>query len=144
MSRITPQKAIQFLYPNLDAPEAQAGLRYDARGRIALVSENGAVRQSILLLLATRPGERVMRPAYGCEIHKLLFAPADDTTCGLAIHYVKQALERWEPRIDIIRLDAERDPRQPHRLLITLNYRVRANRQIDLLTIAFDLQGENR
>lgn len=144
MSQQPSRRAIQFLYPGLDAPEAQAGLRYDARGQIALVSQNAAVRQSILLLLATRPGERVMRPAYGCDIHKLLFAPADDTTCGLAIHYVKQALQRWEPRIDIIRLDAERDPRQPHRLLITLDYRVRASRQTDLLTIAFDLQGENR
>ena len=68
-----------------------------------------SVRQAILLLLSTRPGERVMRPTYGCDLHRLVFSPNDDTTAGLAIHYVRQALERWEPRIEVIRLDAGRE-----------------------------------
>ena len=41
-----------------------------------------------------------MRPGYGCHLFRLAFAPNDDTTAGLAIHYVRQALERWEPRIE--------------------------------------------
>ena len=53
-----------------------------------------AVRQSILMLLSTRPGERVMPPDYGCPIHRLVFSPNDATTAGLAIHYVRHSLLR--------------------------------------------------
>ena len=62
-----------------------------------MTSGPDAVRQSILLLLSTRPGERVMRPDNGCDLYRLAFAPSDDMTAGLAIHYVRQAVERWEP-----------------------------------------------
>ena len=54
-----------------------------------------------------------MRPTYGCYLRRLLFAPNDDTTAGLAIHYVRSAIERWEPRIDILALDATRHPERP-------------------------------
>src|SRR5262245_55772047 len=101
----TPRfRAWRFLYPELDAPEPSAGMRFTPRGGIDLAEGNESVRQAILLLLSTRPGERVMRPDYGCLIHRLLFAPNDDTTAGLAIYYVQRALDRWEPRIDVIRL----------------------------------------
>ena len=66
-----------------------------------------------------------MRPEYGCALHELAFAPCDDTTAGLAIHLVRQAIRRFEPRVDIVDLDAARDPATPSRLDITLNYRVR-------------------
>jgi len=83
------------------------------------------VRQSVLLLLTTRPGERIMLPTYGCELDQLLFDPNDDTTAGLAIHYVRKALTRWEPRIDILHLDASRSAEDPSRLDISLHFRVR-------------------
>src|SRR5690349_19505038 len=102
-------RAWRFLQPSFDVPETAAGLRVGARGAIEMVDEWGSVRQAILLLLSTRPGERVMRPEYGCDLHRLVFSPNDATTAGLAIHYVRQALERWEPRIDILRLDADVD-----------------------------------
>ena len=49
-----------------------------------MVQYNDSIRQAILLLFSTRPGERVMRPDYGCDIHRLVFSPNDDTTAGLA------------------------------------------------------------
>jgi phage baseplate assembly protein W len=107
-----------------------------------MVEENNSVRQAILLLLATRPGERVMRPDYGCLIHRLIFAPNDDTTAGLAIHYVRRALDQWEPRIDVIRLDAERNAESPERLDVILEYRVRATQQVQPLTFALNLAGD--
>ena len=55
-----------------------------ARGRLAMVEGNAAVRQAIQMLLSTAPGERVMRPGYGCDLQRLVFAPNDDTTAGLA------------------------------------------------------------
>jgi len=67
-----------------------------------MVDGDDSVRQAILLLLSTVPGERIMRPEYGCLIHQLVFSPNDATTAGLAIHYVQRALDLWEPRVDVV------------------------------------------
>lgn len=136
--------------------EDAGGLHIAATGGIDMVKEDESVRQAILLLISTVPGERVMRPEYGCYLHRLIFSPNDDTTAGLAIHYVRSALERWEPRIDVIRLDAVRDIDQLEQwietrhapddagnvLYIGLLYRVRATRQLRELTIPVNLAGQ--
>lgn len=132
-------RAWRFVYPGLDAPEAFAGLQTTARGGIEMVQDEASVRQAILLLLSTRPGERVMRPDYGCELYRLIFDPNDETTAGLAIHYVRRALERWEPRIDILRLDAGPNPQEPGLLEIALDYRVRATQRRETLQLALRL-----
>lgn len=85
-----------------------------------------------------------MRPDYGCQLHRLVFSPNDETTAGLAIHYVRQALDRWEPRIDVLRLDAERNTEDPEQLIISLEYRVRATQQTDTTTLSFNLAGGRR
>jgi phage baseplate assembly protein W len=131
----------RFLHPDIDAPGSQAGFQITAAGSVATVRGDEAVRQALLLLLSTVPGERVMRPEYGCELHRLIFAPNDDTTAGLAIHYVRRAIQRNEPRVDIVRLDARRSPVQDERLDIALVYRVRATGREDLLQVSVDLQG---
>ena len=109
-----------------------------------MVDGHDSVRQAILLLLSTIPGERVMRPEYGCQLHRLVFSPNDETTAGLAIHYVRQALDLWEPRIDVQRLDAERNAEDPEQLTISLEYRVRATQQTDTTTFSFNLSGGRR
>ena len=91
--RDAPQsRGFRFFHPDLDEPPA--GLRVGLNGAPELVDGVEAVRQAVLLLLSTRPGERVMRPDYGCDLHRVLFAPNDDTTAGLAIHYVRAAVAR--------------------------------------------------
>jgi phage baseplate assembly protein W len=109
-----------------------------------MVEEHAAVRQSLLLLLSTRPGERVMHPTYGCNLHRLLFAPNDLTTAGLAIHYVREALTRFEPRVELMRIDAAGpgDVVAQARLEIIIEYRVRATQRADQLSFPFDLMGE--
>ena len=76
-------------------------LQYDPRGGIAMARGERDVEQAIRIILETAPGERVMRPEFGCRIHDLIFAPYDATTQGLMIRFVEQALERWEPRITV-------------------------------------------
>ncbi len=107
-----------------------------------MVEEEASVRQAILLLLSTSPGERVMRPEYGCELRKLIFSPNDDTTAGLAIHYVRRALELWEPRIEIVHLDAGRSEEDPTRLTVSLEYRVRATQSLQDASFSVNLAGE--
>jgi hypothetical protein len=126
-------RAWRFVHPDLDAGEERAGLQLSNRGGIDMVDEHLSVRQAILLLLTTRPGERVMRPEYGCHLHRLAFSPNDDTSAGLAMHYVRQALDRWEPRIEILRLDAGRSAEAPERMDVLLEYRLRATRRTDRL-----------
>jgi phage baseplate assembly protein W len=140
--------AWRFSYPYVKATDTievldePAGLSASPTGGIDMVNEDASVRQSILLLLSTIPGERVMRPDYGCELHRLIFSPNDNTTSGLAIHYVRQALDRWEPRAQIIHLDAGPDPKYPERLEITLEYRVRRTQTNHELSLSIDLAGD--
>lgn len=123
-------------------PDAMNGLVTSLSGGLTMVEGGEAIRQSIMLLLTTAPGERVMRPEYGCPIHRLIFSPNDATTAGLAIHYVRQAINRWEPRVEIVRLDAGADPQEPGRLVVTLEYRVRATGEQNVL--AFDVRLDGR
>ena len=139
-------RAWRFVHPHLmlreaDVPAESAGLQLTPRGGIEMVEEDESVRQAIMILLSTTPGERVMRPEYGCHLRRLAFSPNDDTTAGLAIHYVRRALERWEPRIEILEVDAGRDPARTERLEITLQYRVRASRRVGMLRIPVQLDG---
>jgi phage baseplate assembly protein W len=135
-------RAWKFIHPDLDAQDEFAGLSIAATGGIEMVEEKDSVRQAIFLLLSTIPGERVMRPDYGCDLYKLIFAPNDQTTAGLAIHYVKQAIERWEKRVEILYLDAYNDRQNQEKLNIVMEYRLRAMQTIDQLNFSLHLAGE--
>jgi Bacteriophage baseplate protein W len=131
-------RGFRFFHPDLDEPPA--GMRLDARGAPELVEGQEAVRQAVLLLLSTTPGERVMRPDYGCDLHRLLFAPCDDTTAGEAMYYVRRALERWEPRIALLSVDANRSEAQPGLLEVSVEYRVRSAQVQDRVSVVLQLQ----
>lgn len=132
--------ALRFEHPALATDEEPGGLAA-AEGRLRTVDEDASVRQAILLLLSTRPGDRVMRPSFGCDLHRLVFQPNDDTTAGLAAHYVRRALETWEPRIDLLSVDAWRGREDEARLEIAVEYRVRATRRRARLELPFPLDG---
>jgi len=118
------------------------GLQLALNGTLAMVSEADLVRQAILLLLATRPGERIMRPRYGCDLRPLLFLPNDYTTAGFAIHAVRQALNRWELRAIVVNLDATQDPDDEGRLNILLEYEVRGTAGRQRIDYSLKLNGE--
>ncbi|MFH8349126.1 GPW/gp25 family protein [Streptomyces sp. NPDC018045] len=76
-------------------------LRVGPTGGIALVSGEREIEEAIRLVLATAPGERPMRPEFGCAIHDLVFAPVNEQTAGRIQHEVYATLDRWEPRIEV-------------------------------------------
>lgn len=119
--------------------EGAEGLGLDGAGRIAEVSGEESVRQAIWLLLSTAPGERIGRPSYGCGIHDLVFAPRSAGTMGAAIRAVEGALGRWEPRIDVISVDASPHPHDPAGLLIEVRYLIRATNSRQNLVYPFYL-----
>ena len=114
----------------------------DGRGRTREDDEAAWIRGLIEQVLFTAPGERVMRPEYGCDIHELVFAPCDGTTAGLAIHLIRQALTRWEPRAKLIKVDADFDPDRPGCLMLSVLYEVRSIGVRNALAVAVDLTGE--
>ena len=134
-------RGFAFLHPDLTPSGADGGLLVGPRGDLAMVEMGESVRQGIFLLLTTIPGERVMRPDYGCELHQLVFSPNDDTTAGLAMHYVRRALDLFEPRIEVVRLDAGPNPDDPGRLDITLDYRLRTTQEPGQIALSIDLAG---
>jgi len=101
-------------------------VRVDIAGRVALVDGERELEQSIALILCTTPGERPMRPEFGCRIHDYVFAPADATTAGLVAYEVRQSLLRWEPRIDVTDVIVTPDPRDSGALLVDVRYTVRS------------------
>jgi hypothetical protein len=102
------------------------GWRYplgtDASGSIALNSDDRKLEQSIRLILGTAPGERPMRPEFGCGIHNFVFAPADATTAGRLTVEVKRALAFWEPRIDVTSVEVSVDEYDHNTLYINIRY----------------------
>ena len=76
-------------------------LRIGPTGGIALVSGEREIEEAMRLVLATAPGERPMRPEFGCAIHDMVFAPVNEATAGRIQHEVHASLDRWEPRIEV-------------------------------------------
>jgi phage baseplate assembly protein W len=70
-------------------------------GDVAMAAYDEDVRQAVLIILQTTPGERVMRPQFGAGLADLVFEPITTTLLALIKHRVETALIQWEPRIDI-------------------------------------------
>ena len=97
-------------------------LSTDATGSIALVGDDRDLQQAMRLILGTAPGERPMRPEFGCGIHNYVFAPADATTAGRLASEVRRSLTRWEPRIDVKAVDVSVDEYDRSVLYIDIQY----------------------
>jgi uncharacterized protein len=99
-------------------------MRVSPSGGIALSSRDEEIAESMRLILGTSPGERPMRPDFGCPIHEHVFAPADATTTGLIAFEVRNSLTIWEPRIEVLDVTVRRDESQPTLLYIEVTYRI--------------------
>jgi uncharacterized protein len=96
------------------------------------------IRESIWTILATAPGERVMRPTFGCGLHDLVFALPSAATLGRVRKQVTDALVLWEPRIDVMDVAVETKGRGEV-LLINIHYMVRATNNFFNLVYPFYL-----
>lgn len=101
-------------------------LRVDQSGSIATSSGPADLDSSIRMILTTAPGERLMRPHFGCKIWELLFEPINANTLGLMGEAVREAVGRWEPRVTLD--DVRLDPSGQHagEVLIEIDYTVRS------------------
>jgi len=100
-------------------------LNTDATGGVALVVGDREIEEAIRLILATAPGERPMRPEFGCRVHDHVFAPINASTAGAIAADVRYALEMWEPRIDLEDVLVSFDQADLGTLYIDIHYSVR-------------------
>jgi phage baseplate assembly protein W len=112
-------------------------LGVDARGGLVLTSGEADIEESIGIILGTTPGERVMRPEFGCELRSLVFAPTSPTTAGLIDYHVREALGRWEPRIEVEQVEVRPTSEEPGVLRIEIHYRVRSTNEARNLVYPF-------
>jgi phage baseplate assembly protein W len=110
-------------------------------GGVELARHEESVRESIWVILGTAPGERAMRPDFGCGIYDLVFSVGNTTTAGMVAAEVRRSLIRWEPRIELLDVRAAPDPAEPATLAIEIDYRVRSTNNVFNLVYPFYLEG---
>jgi phage baseplate assembly protein W len=108
-------------------------------GDVALAEHEESVRQSVWIVLGTSPGERVMRPEFGCGLAELVFSAASAQTIGRVENEVRRALTLWEPRIEVVDVQVSPDDEAGSTLLIQITYRVRATNNLFNLVYPFYL-----
>ena len=101
-------------------------MRVDQSGALALTSGATDIDASLRMVLITAPGERLMRPKFGCRIWDLLFEPVNANTIGLMAEAVRDAVSQWEPRVTLEDVVIDPDPNDHSRVMINLIYRIRA------------------
>jgi phage baseplate assembly protein W len=101
-------------------------LQVDRRGGIALARDEQDIDQAIQLILGTAPGERPMRPEFGCGVHDFVFDTIDAGTVGRMEEAIRSALSRWEPRIEVRSVDFDVSHAVEGVLSIDIGYTVRA------------------
>ena len=119
-------------------------VRLDAGGGVALAVHEDDVRQAIQIILGTNLGERLMRPEFGSGIRAFVFESVSTTTLTLLKSRVEEALVRWEPRIDIQRVDVTLPTSLRNRLDVMIDYRVRATNVFYNLVYPFYLDEGDR
>ncbi len=112
-------------------------LQVDRRGGIALARDETDIEQAIELILATAPGERPMRPEFGCGVHDFVFDTIDASTVGKMEQAIRDALDRWEPRVIVQTVEFDLDYVGEGRLVIDIGYRVRVTNTLRNLVYPF-------
>ena len=112
-------------------------LQVDRRGGIALARDETDIEQAIELIHATAPGERPMRPEFGCGVHDFVFDTIDASTVGKMEQAIRDALDRWEPRVIVQTVEFDLDYVGEGRLVIDIGYRVRVTNTLRNLVYPF-------
>jgi phage baseplate assembly protein W len=112
-------------------------LQPDQRGALALAHGETDIEQAIQLILGTAPGERLMRPEFGCTVHDFVFDTIDAAMVGRVETAIHGALDRWEPRIEVTGIDFDLSEVDDGKLLITISYLVRATSRLYNLVYPF-------
>jgi phage baseplate assembly protein W len=115
----------------------------DATGRIALSEYETDIREALRIILLTSKGERMMRPDFGAGLHDFVFESMSATNIGRVQAAVTDALVKWEPRVQVIGVKVEPEQGELGKLLIDIEYLVRATNNRFNLVFPFYLKEQN-
>lgn len=101
-------------------------MEVDHTGSIRLTDTAEDIERSMRIVLMTAPGERVMRPRFGCDIWDLLFEPVTPNLLGLIASAVYEALGQWEPRVQVDEVVPVPDADDGGLVRVTVSYHVKA------------------
>jgi phage baseplate assembly protein W len=128
----------------MDKPFLGSGVGFPLeldKGDIKPAKDEESIRQSIRIILGTAKGERVMRPDFGCGIYDLVFEMTTDSTAGKISQAVREALLRFEPRIDVIDIQVTpKSDEEGQKIFISIDYQVRATNNAFNLVYPFYLE----
>ena len=99
----------------------------DATGALAMAEEARDIEEAIRLILGTTPGERPMRPLFGCRIHHHIFDSVNAATTGTMAFEVERAIGMWEPRVHVRHVEVLVDDHEPSLLYIDVTYQIKRN-----------------
>lgn len=109
-------------------------IKVDGAGRIVLSEFEEDIRDAVRIILLTAKGERVMRPEFGTGLHNFVFETMSETNIGTIQAAIQNALIEWEPRLELLAVNVEADQGEVGKLLINIDYEVRAtNTQFNLV-----------
>lgn len=112
-------------------------VQMNTRGGILLNSGVDEINASLRMIIGTAPGERVMRPAFGCRIWDLLFQSIDANTLGQIEVAVREAIQQWEPRIDLVEVNPVPDPEHDGLVNVEISYVMRPTNDTRNLVFPF-------
>ncbi len=116
----------------------------DGAGRISPAADVEAIERSIVLILGTARGERLMRPDFGSDLHSFVFKPLSETNKARLATAVKNALTAWEPRIRVLAVEVRASLQDPATALIAIEYQMRKSNTRANLVYPFYLGGVER
>jgi phage baseplate assembly protein W len=108
-------------------------------GTSILVREDEDIQQSLIILLSTRLGERIMQPQYGCNLHHVVFEKADKSTITFLRDSIESAILYHEPRIKVLEIRTRLEGDQSDRIFIDIVYLIRATNTRSNLVYPFSL-----
>ena len=117
-------------------------VRMNARGEIMLVTGAEDIEQSIRIILGTRPGERVMRPTFGCRAYELLFEPRSAAAASQLQEFIDEALRLWEPRIEVMSIDVSAGEYGDGSLVAEIEYQIKATHDTRSIVYPFFIEPE--
>ena len=111
----------------------------DADGRLNWTLDDQSVREVMLNILLTRPGERLQRPDFGGGLLNFVHQPNNETTRNLIAGVVRKSLERWETRVIVEAVEVAPSPTSLSDVHINILYRMRFSPLPAELGFTFDL-----
>src|SRR5215213_5140524 len=115
--------------------------RVGANGQMAWSEGENNIRESIGLILRTRPGERLRLPEFGCALERYLFEPNTISTLRLIQEEVKRAVSRWEPRVRLDDIVVETNAKDVRVVDVTIFFTLVATQTRDKVSMSMTTQS---